>query len=201
MKVLVIKCPTCQRKFKITCAAIEDLQDEAFKCPRCHYIAPFPVVFQWNQYAQSTSDQPTVPPPPPTKIVQKGPKTKLATQIDTQGQQASNEQASPPVHKAYLTLPSLKRRILLKDGNFIVGRDSIDSRASIRLAPDRYMSREHARLLVTSNGGAVACHITSFKDNNPVYVNGQAVPIGMMVKLNTGDQIKLGNTLVLFEIR
>lgn len=78
----------------------------------------------------------------------------------------------------------------LKTGTYTLGRDSIDSKASVRVAPDRYMSRLHAKIDVTPGGTT----ITGIAENNPILVNGKSIQAGIPVALRNGDKVQLGMT-------
>jgi pSer/pThr/pTyr-binding forkhead associated (FHA) protein len=48
--------------------------------------------------------------------------------------------------------------------------------------------------------GQIVYQITSVKDENPVYVNNQPIKKGKAYSLKNGDQIKMGDTTMLFRL-
>lgn len=197
MSELVITCPICRRKFKIT-GDPNVFKNDAFRCPKCGYAAPFSVVLNWNQY---TTTKPTSSPQHTSDIANK--KTTIATNIPAPNEKTkiSSEDAPSPSTEAYLSMPALNRRFKLKQGNFVLGRNSSDSKADIRLAPDPYMSREQALLRVGRSGNQTICQLTPLKTNNPVYLNGQPISLNTMATLHSGDKITMGKTTINFEIK
>ena len=92
--------------------------------------------------------------------------------------------------------------ISLPHGNYYnLGRKSSDSTAQIKITPDIAMSRIHAGMrTVKTPAGQIVYQITSVKTENPVYVNGHAIPKGKAYSLKTGDMIKMGETLMRFQM-
>ena len=92
--------------------------------------------------------------------------------------------------------------INLPYGNFYnLGRQSSDSKAQIKLTPDISMSRIHAGMrTIQTPQGYVVYQITSAKNSNPVYVNGNPVPQGKSVNLKNGDTLRMGETTLVFRI-
>ena len=73
-----------------------------------------------------------------------------------------------------------------------------DSTATLQLAPDISMSRQHARLSVQLVAGKLMAQIVSMKANNPVIVNGKVFAAGQSCTLKSGDSLQLGMTKILF---
>lgn len=100
-----------------------------------------------------------------------------------------------------LIVESMKRSFRLSNGEYILGRESSDSQANIKLAPDPYMSRCHARLRVgrTANG-EMAANLTAMNSQNDIFINNKRLPVGATARLRPGDVILLGTTKVKYII-
>lgn len=90
--------------------------------------------------------------------------------------------------------------IPLPFGNYELGRLSSDSNAKVKITPDLSMSRIHAGMRTIKMNGQIVYQITSVKDENPVYVNNQPIKKGKAYSLKNGDQIKMGDTTMLFRL-
>ena len=101
---------------------------------------------------------------------------------------------------ASLTVLGSNANFILKQGVYILGRKSSDSTATLQLAPDISMSRQHARLAVQMVGGRLMVQVVGLKDNNPLFVNGKMYPAGQPCTLKTGDTLQLGTTKIVLAI-
>lgn len=190
MPQISIVCPKCKSRFKITVDSIQKLDGQSFSCPKCKSRTPFaallPAAAVANDLkthiggaapvAMKTNIQPAAP------VGQQPMKTHIATHVGPK-----------------LIVQGLDNTINLTAGNFTLGRDSSDSRATIRIAPDMYMSRLHAQLAVTLEGNRWKCIICSVKDENPAYVNSTKVPSKAGIVLQDGDKIIMGTTTVVYK--
>lgn len=210
---MVITCPSCGRRF-----SLERRPPETFHCPKCSFTVPFSVVLNGgdnkseNDSSMNTQDgQVEIPVSPGND----GNKTKVVpvTTSDGHTQVVSGLQMGGKTS----VVPSLQARqmkavfqlsfrgmqygtIVLPSGNFEVGRKSSDSRAKVRLTPDMSMSRIHAGMRTVKINGHVVYQITSVKNENPVYVNQMPIPKGKACNLKNGDQIMMGETIIIFRI-
>ena len=65
----------------------------------------------------------------------------------------------------------------------------------------RFISQYRVNYFVPDQmNGQIVYQITSVKDENPVYVNNQPIKKGKAYSLKNGDQIKMGDTTMLFRL-
>ena len=187
MPEYIITCPICKQQYKLTPKDPLTLAHKNFTCPKCHYTTPFTTLIKGLPVPQpiTRSDGPAAT---PTAINQgKHSATKVTPGM---GMQA----------KAYFTVIGGNARFVLNQGVYVLGRKSSDSTATLQLAPDISMSRQHARLAVQVVGGKLMAQIIGLKANNPVFVNGKMYAVGQPCTLKSGDKLQLGMTRILFSI-
>ena len=102
--------------------------------------------------------------------------------------------------KAFISVLGSNERFVLNQGIYILGRKSSDSTATLQLAPDISMSRQHARLVVQAVAGKLMAQIMGLKANNPVIINGKMFAAGKPYTLKSGDRLQLGMTNIVFSI-
>ena len=223
-----IKCPGCKRNYTLKVANPEALRGKMFRCPKCGAQIPFSVILAGGGQPPmppipgNGGMAPGILPPPPggamgapglkTHLGGANPETHLGgapiggSPMETHlggpaapgmpGKTAVHRPAAP-VH--WLEIKGRNKRFPLTPGDHILGRDSADSRATIRIANDKCMSRAHAHLSVQpSVGGMMRVMLTPMNSRNQVYVNNLPVHSGSPVDIHPGDEILLGlTTLVL----
>lgn len=188
MKVIKISCPNCHNAFTLKTQNPNALMAKEFKCPKCGFFEPFSMLL-----GGKPSDNPALH----THIAGGGfaPSAgfgALKTKVAGQTQACSMS----------LVVESTGRSFPLKPGTYILGRASSDSKATLKLAPDPYMSRQHARLTVTPNTGpGMAYELCGLASTNPIFVNNKKIPIGQTIILHPGDKILLGMTTVVLKSR
>lgn len=185
MPVFVVTCPICKKKYKLTVQDTAILAQKNFTCHNCNYSAPFSHLIKGLPQPQPVTRPGVVQPNPQagsqhfeTKVFPMG-----AGQV-----------------RAYLSVVGNASKFVLNPGIYILGRKSSDSNATLQLAPDISMSRQHARLSVQMIGRKIMAQIQSLKASNPVFVNGSICPVEKQIILKSGDRLQLGATLVLFTI-
>ena len=166
-------CPGCKSRFTVKAPSLDVLNAKPFRCPKCGTAAPF------NQVIA-----PAGPPPLHTHI---GGAPGMFPPIDGKTRMAGAAGAV-----VTLSVDSTGRNFPLGPGVYTLGRDSADSRASLKISPDRYMSRLQASLEVTPGG----CRISGLSATNPIFVNSTRLEAGMSAPLKNGDKILLGMTNV-----
>lgn len=169
-----IQCPGCQSRFTLKSPSIEALAGKTFRCPKCGSTTPFSRLLGIQPMAvplHTNIGRPgAVPPPPNNKTrVASGAQTLLTLKVDASG-----------------------KEFPLGIGTYTLGRDSFDSQASLKIAPDKYMSRLQASIEVTPMGS----QLTAINDLNPIMVNGQKIRTGIPVALRNGDKLLLGMTTI-----
>lgn len=173
-----LTCPRCRATFTLQAPSLEGLANKIFKCPKCGYTTSF------GQLLGSDA-RPTVP--LRTKIGGGAPLPPGARTV-----------VSAPVISPAVTLRILPagRSFTLQQGVYTLGRDSSDSQASVRLAPDPYMSRQQVRLEIMHKPGATSCRLICLNTTNPVFVNDRQVDPHFGVELRNGDILLMGMTKV-----
>ena len=183
MPAYVITCPVCKQRYK---AMNVPSTPQPFVCKKCGYTAMLGTAPPTKGVTNSEA----------TAAMPSG-KTRLAPSTD-QGTKviAGGENEV----KAYLTISGTGAKLVLTPGVYIMGRKSSDSNATLQLAPDITMSRQHVRIAVQSVGGKVMSQIIGLKAANPVIVNGKVLPAGQPLTLKSGDRLQLGNTIVVYTV-
>lgn len=218
---MIIKCPNCGRRF--------DLQRQpptSFRCPKCSFTVPFSVVLHNqkpdpNPVVTSADDMPiagnnTLVDSQETQVISEKPtrvvdnlqndKTRVVAGLNQDVKTRLVQGLQPQPQKRAVFQMSYQGRsygvVNLPYGKFYnLGRQSADSKAQIKLTPDISMSRIHAGMrTIQTPQGQVIYQITSAKNSNPVYVNGNPVPQGKSVNLKNGDTLKMGETTLIFRI-
>lgn len=216
MAIINIRCPGCRRGYKLTTENPVTLRMKMFRCPKCGFAAPFSMLLgtgQPNNPSLKThiGGQPNNPslkthiggqPNNPLETHIGGlDRTLHVTSMPTSGGGSSKTRVSPGNKGGggrSLSVLSTGASFPLMPGIYILGRDSSDSRATLRLAADPYMSRQHARLTVSVASGKAVCQICSLSTTNTLFVNGKEVPKGKTLTLRHGDKILMGMTEIVF---
>lgn len=217
---MIIKCPSCERRFEL-----QRRPPMMFKCPKCSFTAPFSTVM--NESKSPSNDIKTYDDTISMHNINKQPllnqqsdPTQFVPGLQGTGYVPDKTKVVPELQQRTIAVPDLQQpkptgtqgvlqvsfngsnyaTIKLPQGpTYYLGRNSADSTAKIKLAPDKTMSRVHAGMRTKIINGKIEFQITSIKDTNPVYVNGIAVPQGKAVTLKSGDNIVMGNTTIVFK--
>lgn len=198
---MIITCPSCKRRFELR-SKIPSI----FHCPKCHYQAPFQSILDQN--SQSATD---VPPVFDATTMKSSINSEQAfdpnqpTQVyvgNGTPQQDKTKLVVTCGHLHILNNNSVVKDVALKLGTPTLGRLSSDSQASIKIAPDPYMSRIHARMKISLEAdGQVQYIITPVKQNSPIFLENKQIPFGKSAILHNGCKIKMGETEMLFVIK
>lgn len=188
MKEIKITCPGCHKSFTLKTQNPNAVMGKDFKCPKCGFSAPFSMLM-----GGKFVDNPALH----THIAGGGVSQNagfggLKTKVAEQAQVGTKGPMSLVVESTGMSFP-------LMPGAYILGRASSDSKATLKLAPDPYMSRQHARLVVNSSFGKMQCQLCGLASTNPIFVNNKKIPQGSAVTLKSGDKILLGMTTILFK--
>lgn len=186
MAEIQVICTGCSRRYKIK-GSDETLRTQNFRCPACGFEAPFSAVQDWGETYFGK------------KKVKKAEKATVAKKNDGDHTMIKGRSVAYG-QTATLNLPAYQIRIALKEGNFILGRRSSDSKADIKLAPDPYMSREHALLQVSRDGMRMRYAMKALKAENPVFLNNSRLCPSDVVLLQPGDVLVMGQTKIIFEV-
>lgn len=177
MESIKLVCPGCCARYIIKAQSLASLGQKRFNCPKCGYT---------NVLSQLFSNFST-----------NYPRTKIGGQEIYPNSTPTINGLQTPNISVELTVEGSGKKITLMPGRYTLGRDSADSQAIIRLAPDRYMSRLHAELeytIVSQNGAHVS--LRSLNPKNPILVNGVPIDVNGRVGIRNGDQIVMGDTTV-----
>lgn len=184
MPTYIITCPICQKQYKLTPKDPSSIAQKKFTCMNCKYSAPFSTLVKNLPQPQPVthSGDMNLPVNP-----QKHSATKVAHGLNVQS-------------KAFLTVMGSNTKFILNPGLYILGRKSSDSTATLQLAPDISMSRQHARLVVQSVAGKLMVQVVALKANNPLVINGKLYTAGHPCNLKSGDRLQLGMTTVIITL-
>lgn len=91
--------------------------------------------------------------------------------------------------------------IPLESGENIIGRKGNTSNATVQIpTDDRFMSRQHCRINVTSlSDGTLKVTLCDYQNKNMTSVNGMNISKGDEIRLSDDDKIKMGNTTITFK--
>lgn len=185
MPVYIVTCPICRKQYKLTPKDPSTLAKKTFSCPNCRYTTPFPTLIKELTTPQPITRSEGAGPAPINQKMHSA--TKVSQNVGMQS-------------KAYVTVIGSNARFVLNQGIYVLGRKSSDSTATLQLAPDISMSRQHARLAVQMVGGRLMAQIIGLKANNPVFVNGKVYAAGQPCTLKSGDKLQLGMTRIVFSV-
>lgn len=208
-----LSCPKCGKKFKLTVQDESKLLAHNFMCNKCGFQTPFVNMLpHLKELADKKNSNDGSGAFPATHISSNataatGPKTHIA-----QPHTGNNDSTDPnaeglsPVKPANGSLPvyfevdKTKRKLWLRPGSFILGRDSNDSCATIKVASDPYMSRQCAKLDVKLSHNSVRLDLTPLKSKNQVYINNVPLSESETKALRLGDKVLLGSTTITLKI-
>ena len=176
---MIITCPICKKRYNLTPKDPNTLMQKTFTCPNCKYMAPFTTIL--NQPIGHNDQE----------------KTGMAVQT---GKHSFTKVLNKQNSNAYLTVIGNNVKFILNPGVYVLGRKSSDSKATIQIAPDITMSRQHARLAVKMVGGKMMAQVICLKENNPIYINGKPYLIGQPCTLKPGDNLQMGATRLVYTI-
>lgn len=185
MSELVICCPLCKKQYKLIPKDETTIGEKTFTCPNCRYSTQFKNLIKDLWDGERVTRLHNAGSPPTAKKNHKD--TKISGGPGKQTQ-------------AFLTVASTNSKFILGPGIYILGRKSSDSTASLQIAPDITISRQHARMAVQVVGGKLMAQIMGLKEYNPVLINSKILPHGKHYTLKPGDVIQLGQTRCLFSI-
>lgn len=188
MPAVQIECPQCHGRFTLKAPNFQVMASKPFRCPKCGFSAPFGQLMASAGIPVQTMRSATPSPAP------------LHTHIAGGARPASpggKTSIASGANLATLTVQDSGRKFNLSQGNYTLGRESSDSRASLQIAPDQYMSRLQAQLQVNRGANGLAdCVVVGVAATNPIFVNNVRIEPGQAARLKNGDIILLGMTKV-----
>ena len=90
----------------------------------------------------------------------------------------------------------------LEEGQNIVGRKGNTSKATVQIeTTDRYMSRQHCSITVTTlPDGTKKAVLSNYQNKNLTSIDGQEIETGDAIRLTDGNNITMGHTTVTFKL-
>ena len=110
---------------------------------------------------------------------------------------------SAPTHKTHKSyLQYADHTYPLAEGQNIIGRKGSTSKATVQIdTDDRYMSRQHVSITVTTlPDGSVKAVLSNYQNKNLTTIDGQEIETGDAIRLADGNSIKMGHTTVIFKL-
>lgn len=182
MATIKIICPGCKSNFILKAPSLQGMVSKTFRCPKCGLSTSF------GQLLSRGGQQP----PLRTRI---GGTPGMAPPAHNSTRIANNVNG-----KLVLEVKELGRVYPLGEGTYTIGRESGDSRASLKIAPDRYMSRQQAVLEIRPSssfpGSPLTARISNISTTTPIYVNETKLETGQSANIKNGDLLLLGMTKV-----
>lgn len=185
MLIKRIKCPNCGAVLDVKNSKNESLK--LITCPQCgaqlrvKFAPPKPAANQQPLDAETFVATP--------KTQQQGGDTIL-------GKKPSEGHLRP-------VLSYMGRDYPLNIGENIIGRKAPTSQASVQIdTDDHYMSRQHARISVTSlPDGSKKVVISNFKNKNATAIDGMTLVDDDALILQPGNHILMGNTTIIYNMK
>lgn len=123
-----------------------------------------------------------------------------ATQLATVNNGATQLVMPKATSQAYLEYEG--RTYPLKEGQNIVGRKGCILKATVQIdTADRYMSRQHCSITVTTlPDGTKKAVLSNYQNKNLTTIDGQPIETGDTIRLTDGNSIKMGHTTITFKL-
>jgi uncharacterized protein YbaR (Trm112 family) len=204
MQTKRIICPKCKAVLDVTNSKNETLKQ--ITCPSCKTILQVKFQPQQEQPQQEPIEAKTYYAPPKRSMADSG-----ATQLAGAGGEtvlggglSGATQLYMPTQKTTSTakLTFEGNDYPLEEGQNIVGRKGTTSKATVQIATeDRYMSRQHCSITVTTlPDGTKKAVLSNYQNKNLTSVDGQEIETGDEIRLTNGDRITMGHTTVVFKL-
>ena len=200
MQTKRIKCPNCQVVLDVKNSKNEDVKQ--ITCPKCNAV----LQVKFHKQAPLEAETYYAPPKPKTQAPDYG-ATQLAggnngaTILGGAMAGATQLESSPKIGgNARLEFEDVP--YFLEEGQNIVGRKGTTSRATVQIATDdRYMSRQHCSITVTTlPDGTKKAVLSNYQNKNLTTIDGQEIETGDAIRLVNGNRIKMGHTTVVFKL-
>lgn len=204
MQTKRIICPKCKAVLDVTNSKNETLKQ--ITCPSCKTILQVKFQPQQEQPQQEPIEAKTYYAPPKCSMADSG-----ATQLAGAGGEtmlggglSGATQLYMPTQKTTSTakLTFEGNDYPLEEGQNIVGRKGTTSKATVQIATkDRYMSRQHCSIKVTTlPDGTKKAVLSNYQNKNLTSVDGQEIETGDEIRLTNGDRVTMGHTTVVFKL-
>ena len=190
MQTKRIVCPKCKAVLDV-----KNSQNETIKqitCPSCKTALQVKFPTQQEPMEAKTFYAPPKQPTADNGETQLAGATYGATQLYTPAQKSSAQARLSFGGKDYP----------LEEGQNIVGRQGTTSRATVQIeTADRYMSRQHVAITVTTlPDGTLKVVLSNYQNKNLTTIDGQPIETGDSIRLTDGNSITMGHTTVTFKL-
>ena len=174
-----IQCPKCGVVLEVKNSKNEEVKQ--ISCPQCHCDLQVKFAPQ-----QEPIEAPTYYAPKSSSVDNGA--TQLATSVPKTGKSAK------------LICDGISYE--LSEGQNIVGRKGVTSKANIQIATeDHYMSRQHCSITVkTLPDGSKKAVLSNYLNKNLTSIDEQEIEAGDEIRLNDGNSITMGHTTVSFKL-
>ena len=179
MQVKRIQCPQCSVVLDVKNSKNETVKQ--ITCPSCKAVLQVKFPAQQEPLTANTYYA------PPQKPAADNGATQLAA----------------PTHKTYQAyLQYADHTYPLAKGQNIIGRKGSTSKATVQIdTDDRYMSRQHISITVTTlPDGNVKAVLSNYQNKNLTTIDEQEIETGDAIRLADGNRIKMGHTTVTFKL-
>ena len=190
MQTKRIKCPKCGVVLDVKNSKNEEVKQ--ITCPSCRTLLQ--VKFQPQQEPMEAK---TFYAPPKQPVADNGATRLVGSSFGaTQLVMAPKKEAS----KAILQFGGVSYP--LEEGQNIIGRKASTSKATVQIeTADRYMSRQHCSITVTTlPDGKKKAVLSNYQNKNQTTIDGQSIETGDAIRLTDGNSITMGHTTITFKL-
>lgn len=191
MQTKRIICPNCRTVLDVTNSKNEEVKQ--IICPKCQATLQVKFAPQQEPLEAKTFYAPPKQPTTNNGETQLAGSSCGATELGT-------PKVKPKSGNARLVFND--EPYFLEEGQNIVGRKGNTSKATVQIATDdRYMSRQHCSITVTTlPDGTKKAVLSNYQNKNQTTVDGQEIETGDAIRLNNGNRITMGHTTVVFKL-
>jgi hypothetical protein len=200
MQTKRIKCPNCQVVLDVKNSKNEDVKQ--ITCPKCNAV----LQVKFHKQAPLEAETYYAPPKPKPQTLDYG-ATQLAggnngATILEGAMAGATQLVSSPKKESSARLVFEDMPYFLEEGQNIVGRKGNTSKATVQIATDdRYMSRQHCSITVTTlPDGTKKAVLSNYQNKNLTTIDGQEIETSDAIRLVNGNRIKMGHTTVVFKL-
>jgi pSer/pThr/pTyr-binding forkhead associated (FHA) protein len=190
MQIKRIQCPNCRAVLDVNNTNNERLK--VIKCPACKQ--ELKITFEPKAEPLEAHTYYAAPKP----FINDG-STQLAA-----GMAGATQLASPISSESSKTAKLVfgGKEYELAEGANIIGRKANTSTATVQIkTTDRYMSRQHCKIIVkTSPDGSKKVILSNYQNKNSTSVDNQEIATGDEIRLTDGNSITMGQTTVTFKM-
>ena len=204
MQTKRIICPKCKAVLDVNNSQNETVKQ--ITCPSCKTALKVKFPPQQEPPQQEPIEAPTYYAPPKRSMADNG-KTQLAGaggETVLGGGLSGATQLYTPIQKASATIKLSfgGKDYPLKEGQNIVGRKGSTSKATVQIeTADRYMSRQHCSITVTTlPDGTKKAVLSNYQNKNSTTIDGQPIGTGDEIRLTDGNSITMGHTTITFKL-